>query len=200
MVARRADRSHSKGTGLYVTDMRHFDGIEKVPDKRYSQAHKLGLFMGSIVGAATAGAAGRALATPLRCRRRPCPGTLLVRRTKAPSTIVWSCPSCGDEGAIRGWEETIWNLDPAYEPSAPVEVALDWDRYRALAAVMTVDGEVERIVRSAEVHGDTVVLKADAEDLDLLIDAVAAESNNETSATRRRVLDEVSQMVEAAIR
>lgn len=203
MVAGRADRNISKGPGLYVTDMRHFDGIEQMTDKASSPARKLAMYMGAIVGAASAGGAGRVLATPLPCQRRPdrrpCPGTLLVRRTEVPPTIVWVCPSCGDEGVISGWEETIWNLGPAYEPSAPVEVRLDWDRYRALAAVMTFDADVERIVRSAEVDGDAVVLRADAEDLDLLIGAVTAESNNETSAKRRRALDEVSQMVEEAI-
>lgn len=101
---------------------------------------------------------------------------------------------------IYGWEETIWNLSPAYEPSAPVEVALDWNRYRALAAVMTFDTDVERIVRSAQVEGDAVVLRADAEDLDLLIGAVAAESNHTSNTKRRRALDEVSQIVEEAIR
>lgn len=188
---------------MYVTDMRHFDGIEQTTDKRYSRARKFATYMGSIVGAASAGAAGRVLATPLRCQRRPdhrpCPGTLLVRRTEVPPTIVWECPSCGDEGVIREWEETIWNLGPAYEPSAPVEVPLDWDHYRALAAVMTFDAEVERIVRSAEADRDTVILRADAEDLDLLIGAVAAEANHSSNTKRQRALDEISQMIEEAI-
>jgi hypothetical protein len=121
-----------------------------------------------------------------------------VRRTEVPPEILWECPSCGDEGLIYGWGETIWNLGPAYKPSEPVEVALDWDLYRALAAVMTFDGDVERIVRTARVDGDAVVLKADAGDLDLLIDALAAESNHESNARRRRALDEITQIVERA--
>lgn len=40
---------------------------------------------------------------------------------------------------------------------------------------------------------------ADAEDLDLLIDAVAAEANHETNSRRRRLLDDISQIVEGAI-
>lgn len=141
---------------MYVTDMRHFECIDQMTDERYSEARRLATYLGSIVAAASAGAAGVVLPTPLACRRRPgrrpCPGTLLVSRTDVPPEILWECPSCGDEGLIYGWEQTIWNLGPAYEPSEPVEVLLDWDHYRVLAGVTSFDAEVERIVRTAQVE------------------------------------------------
>jgi hypothetical protein len=70
------------------------------------------------------------------------------------------------------------------------------ERWRPLK---TFDTDVERIVRSAQVDDDAVVLMADAGDLDLLADALPGESNHETNAKRRRALDEISEIVEGAI-
>jgi hypothetical protein len=27
--------------------------------------------------------------------------------------IVWDCPWCGENGVIRGWEDTLWDRRPA---------------------------------------------------------------------------------------
>jgi hypothetical protein len=54
----------------------------------------------------------------LRCRRRPghrvCVGTLDIGLDPSDlDSIIWCCPSCGDNGVIRGWRGTFWdNSDP----------------------------------------------------------------------------------------
>ena len=52
--------------------------------------------------------------TAIRCRRRPghkrCEGRIVAFLDEAdPMTIQWFCPICNDNGAIRGWQETLWD-------------------------------------------------------------------------------------------
>jgi len=52
--------------------------------------------------------------TGVRCRRRPghkaCEGIIKADfYEQDPTTIAWSCRQCGDNGYIRGWQETQWD-------------------------------------------------------------------------------------------
>jgi hypothetical protein len=50
----------------------------------------------------------------VRCRRRP--GrlrgsglTFSMPSVEHGYAIVWCCPLCGDNGLIKGWQETLWD-------------------------------------------------------------------------------------------
>ncbi len=52
--------------------------------------------------------------TAVQCRRRPghvhCVAPIIAGYAEDdPTTIVWECPACGDEGYISGWQETLWD-------------------------------------------------------------------------------------------
>ena len=52
--------------------------------------------------------------TAVPCRRRPghkpCNGVIIAGYAKNdPTTIVWGCLACHDEGYISGWQETTWD-------------------------------------------------------------------------------------------
>jgi len=53
----------------------------------------------------------------VRCRRRPgrrpCPGRIDGDLDPQTEDIVWWCPVCGDNGYIRNWKGTIWDLSGA---------------------------------------------------------------------------------------
>src|SRR5215471_16042054 len=88
-------------------------------------AWRFAAYLGAVVQAATIQPAGRLLATPLPCRRRPgrrpCPGRLQARRLEVPAEIVWHCPACAEEGVIRGWKATLWDFSPV-RTSRPEDV------------------------------------------------------------------------------
>jgi hypothetical protein len=98
----------------FITDLRHFlddDGF--LPEDIPGPALNLALFLGSIVGWATSHKGGRNELTNVPCRRSParrrCLGTIRARLDPDGETIIWQCPICGDNGTIRGWEDTLWD-------------------------------------------------------------------------------------------
>lgn len=102
-------------SGTFIADLRHFlteDGelIDGPAPARLVAQH-----LCSIVEAATSVAMVREThETNVWCRRRPsrkpCPGKIHAGLLAGePSCISWHCPSCGDNGLIRGWKETNWD-------------------------------------------------------------------------------------------
>lgn len=96
-----------------TTDLQHFlDEDGAVPDLP-APARALITFLGAI----TAWVTVRDLAYPRRtnvaCRwrkaRGTCPGTIDATYDTASGAIFWTCPDCGDEGTILGWEGTLWD-------------------------------------------------------------------------------------------
>jgi hypothetical protein len=54
------------------------------------------------------------LAPSVRCRRRPerrrCSGIIFsMPSVEHDDAIVWYCPVSGDNGLIRGWQDTLWD-------------------------------------------------------------------------------------------
>lgn len=186
---------------MYVTDLQHF--LDMPPDAP-GPARRLAEHLSAIVRAATAGDARIAWKSALPCRRRPanrrCPGRLIVHRGEPGSPIDWRCSACGDDGVINNWEETPFDLrrrrpilvGAAHKIVLPHEVAA------ALRELLFLDTELERLVFGIRTHSGDAILAATDEQLDELIDAVAAEANHETNRRRRQRLDAAYDALDAA--
>lgn len=99
----------------WVTNMLHSldeDGEFSVPP---GPARRLAEYMGSIVEAVTSRPPDEEdWVIAIQCRRRPghvrCIAPIVAGYAeKDPTTIVWVCPACKDEGYISGWQETLWD-------------------------------------------------------------------------------------------
>ncbi len=98
----------------WVTDMRHYlDETGSLAATMPAPALNLALFLGSIVGWVTGRGADRAPRTNVPCPRSPgrlrCRGEIVADLEPAGAAITWHCPACGDNGVIRGWEDTRWD-------------------------------------------------------------------------------------------
>ena len=96
---------------VFVSDLAHFLDL---PDTVPGPARKMAAQLTSIVRAATARTGGAEWVSALGCGRRPgrqrCGGHLVVRRSDVPAEIWWACSDCGDDGVIRGWERSPFDL------------------------------------------------------------------------------------------
>ena len=99
-------------TRTYVTNMRHcaepadWDGVP-------TPAINIARYLGSIVGWVSSHPFPPPERTNIPCRkrpgRRPCPGDIHASFEEGTSTIIWHCPSCGENGYISNWEGTVWD-------------------------------------------------------------------------------------------
>jgi hypothetical protein len=177
---------------MLVTDLHHF--LDLPPDTP-GPARRLAEHLSSIVRAATAGDAQIAWESALPCRRRPanrrCPGRLIVQRSEPGSSIRWRCSVCGDEGVISNWEESPFDLrrrrlaliGAVHEIAIPNEVAA------ALRELRLLDADCERLVFGIRAHNRGAILEVTDEQLDELIESVAAEANHESNRRRQQRLD-----------
>jgi hypothetical protein len=177
---------------MLVTDLHHF--LDLPPDTP-GPARRLAEHLSSIVRAATAGDAQIAWESALPCRRRPanrrCPGRLIVQRSEPGSSIRWRCSVCGDEGVISNWEESPFDLrrrrlaliGALHEIAIPNEVAA------ALRELRLLDTDCERLVFGIRAHNRGAILEVTDEQLDELIESVAAEANHESNRRRQQRLD-----------
>jgi hypothetical protein len=177
---------------MLVTDLHHF--LDLPPDTP-GPARRLAEHLSSIVRAATAGDAQIAWESALPCRRRPanrrCPGRLIVQRSEPGSSIRWRCSVCGDEGVISNWEESPFDLrrrrlaliGAVHEIAIPNEVAA------ALRELRLLDTDCERLVFGIRAHNRGAILEVTDEQLDELIESVAAEANHESNRRRQQRLD-----------
>ena len=189
---------------VFVADLRHFlDMPEDVPGPARRMAEHLTL----IVRAATAGEGGQPWVSALPCRRRPgrrpCPGHFALLRADVPPSIEWRCIACGDNGVIRGWEGSVFDLRPRRPelvsiPSirmvVPPEVAA------TLRDLRLVDTAGERLAFRARLAEDAhgAVLAAAEDDLEELLGYVAAEANHEKDR-RRQKLDQAFQALKNVV-
>lgn len=188
---------------MFVSDLRHF---LDVPDDAPGPARRMADHLGCVVRAATAGKAGTAWESALRCNRRPgnrpCPGHIAVFRADLPAPIDWRCTSCGDDGVISGWEDSYFDLrTPRAMPSSEVVpgVVITDAVAATLRDLRLLDSDCERLVFQARISSEGIVLPADEEDLDELIGFVAAEANHETSRRRQKRLDVAFAMLSEAL-
>jgi len=162
-----------------------------------------------IVRAATAGEGGRGWVSALPCTRRPgrrpCPGHLALLRTDVPASIDWQCTACGDDGVIRGWERSPFDLrprGPEVVSTPTISSVISPEVAATLRGLRLVDRAGERLVFRALATDDGVVLAADEDGLGALLDNLAAETNHEKNRHRRKRLDQafevLSDLVEQA--
>ena len=181
---------------MFVSDLRHFlDTPEDVPVPARRMAEHLTL----IVRAATAGQGGQRWVSALPCRRRPgrrsCPGHFALYRADVPPSIDWRCTACGDDGVIRGWEGSVFDLRPRRPElvSMPsIRMVLPAEVMATLRDLRLVDTAGERLIFRARVADDdhSAVLAAGADDLEELLIYVAAEANQEKDRRRQKRLDQ----------
>ena len=190
-----------------VTDLTHFQMAIDTP----TAAWRLGQYLHDIVRAATAGDVGAEWTTALACRRRPgrqpCPGRLLVARAEPLADIRWQCDSCGDEGVISNWQNSLSDLRRTRPAAVPVEgqmreVVFPSQLAAVLRQLLMLDGDIERAVYRMRAHPrlpDRVVLRAGVDDLEELRDCVAAEANHESQRRRRDLLDAGFELLDAQL-
>jgi len=97
----------------WVIDLRHFLNEDGALAEMPRPVSRLANYFGRIVKAVTSRNKD-VLTIGIRCRRRPghrsCLGEIIAFMDyERNSVIVWSCPICGDNGVISGWEGTVWD-------------------------------------------------------------------------------------------
>jgi hypothetical protein len=178
---------------MFVSDLRHFLDL---PEDAPGTARRMASRLTSIVRAATTARTGTTWVSALDCERRPgrrpCPGNIAVVRSEVPPSISWQCTSCGDDGAITGWEQSPYDHRPRHPRTALTgdrRVMIPADVAATLRGLLLVDTETERLIFRVEASEDGVILIGSDDDLDELIGYVAAEANHEKDRRRQRRLD-----------
>ena len=188
---------------FYVTDLRHFEGIELDPDVP-GPALAFAGYLRRVVRAATTSSSPGARPTALPCRRRPqrrrCPGHLRVERQEVPSSIEWGCPACGEGGRISGWREGPDDLSSLERPplahEALRQLVLPEEDYALLLEEESFDSGCARMVYAATVSRDGVLLSGTEEEFVALAEVVATGAEDERSASRRRRWRRLAQSLE----
>lgn len=186
---------------VMVSDLQH--SLDLPADTR-RPAQRVADLLSDLVRAATAGDAGTAWVTALPCRRRPgnraCPGRMNVLRDATNVSIQWQCSVCEDAGMISNWQDSPFDLRRRELNVAEVahDIAICDDVAAALRELQLLDTDCERLVFRIRTHENAARLTATDDDLEALIEAVAAEANHEPNRRRRRRLDAASDALNSA--
>ena len=101
----------------WVADLTHFLRDGRLHPALPGSARRLVEHLGAIVVAVTSVEPDEPLG--VRCRRRPghkpCPGVIEGFVDPESKEICWCCVTCGDNGFISNWENTMWDLSKADE-------------------------------------------------------------------------------------
>lgn len=99
----------------WVSNVLHYLDADGEFAARSGPARRIAEHVCAIVEAVTSRKVGHdGRATAVRCRRRPghvrCSTPILANYAENdPASIEWCCPACGDNGFVRGWQETKWD-------------------------------------------------------------------------------------------
>ena len=187
----------------YVTDLRHFhDGFLDCSVEVPGPARRLGEYLGRITETATVRPPGQLIETPVPCRRRPkrrpCPGHIRLQRSETPPQIEWRCTACDENGFIRGWEGTLWDLSEAPATETEVVVVLDPQAYGAIVRDPYEYESIAVIRRACHTH-DGIVLAGSVDELTALRNELAEAANGEKSRRRQRLLDAAFEALSRAL-
>ena len=96
-----------------IANLRHYLGDDLSLVKIPAPVATLREFLGCVVEAVTSRDPDDVnYVTQLKCRHgsKGCDGYIFALFDPGdPSTIVWSCMSCKDQGMLTGWEGTVWD-------------------------------------------------------------------------------------------
>jgi hypothetical protein len=98
----------------WITDITHYlDADGNLPPDLPGPARNLANYLGSLIAAVSAAPCPIPRRLNVQCRRRPgrrpCPGFIEAMIDPDDYSVVWHCPSCGDNGFISNWEGTAWD-------------------------------------------------------------------------------------------
>jgi len=121
----------------------------------------------------------------------------------APRTDVVS-PDRKRSVFIRDWNLWVRDAQSGQETALTTDgdegvALLSSDQYRRLLGLRLLDTDSLRVVYAARLTGTGVIVSAGEEDLENLIGYVADEANHETDNARRRGLDDVIRILDAAL-
>lgn len=98
----------------WVTDIRHFLNESGSIASESGPARKLAEHFAEIIAELSAELAGIDGYEKVCCRRRPgrrpCIGVIASWIDPETDDICWQCSTCGDNGYIKNWEDTMWDL------------------------------------------------------------------------------------------
>ncbi len=187
----------------WVTDMQHFlDSLDPLKAGQVPlPAHRLAMHLGSIVEAVTAGwhARSELIPTVVSCRRhpghKPCPGFIAAALADDKDHIEWGCSNCNDNGAIYGWQGTLWDFSDVVglgfaRGGHMAEFVITPGEHEALRRILILDREAERVVKAARLGPeiDQVIIEAPGAWLDHLMEYVAFEVNDTRSRKTQALL------------
>ena len=101
----------------WITDLTHFLDESGHIEPEKGPARRIAEYLTSIVAMVSLPELVIPQEYKVRCRRRPgrrpCVGCIEVDLDPETEDVMWWCPTCGDNGYIRNWKGTMWDLSDA---------------------------------------------------------------------------------------
>lgn len=99
---------------IWIVDLRHYLNQDGSIGIKSGTGRRLAEHFAAIVQETSGDTDGEGRFPKVKCRRRPrrkpCAGAIESYIDPGDDAIVWRCPVCGDNGAISGWEGTLWDF------------------------------------------------------------------------------------------
>jgi len=159
--------------------------------------------MAEVIYAASVSPTGEWKYSAVRCRLGPghrrCLGRVRVR--PRDDQIEWTCPVCNDHGVITHWKDSPYDLCTLREvPNRPtLAVTMPDEEYDEVSRCDVLDPESTAVVYRASPTGEGIVLKATAEDFEILAEFLSFEANHEVRRKRRQALDRAVARIHAIL-
>ena len=99
-----------KSVEMYKSNLLHFlDDEGKIPEEMNREGREMACFHALVVDAATGMMPSKYTISRIRCFKKGCRGTVLVRLSDLKDEIEWLCPECRNDGRISHWQGTRWD-------------------------------------------------------------------------------------------